>query len=66
MGRDLQTLNKQNKLALWAKRILEYRSSGQKVKDWCREKGVCEQTNYKWQRQLFDIAQAQQNVCSLW
>ena len=62
MGKDLQTLNGQNKLALWAGRISECRSSGQNVKTWCRENGVCEQTYYKWQRRLFEMAQAQQEV----
>ena len=62
MGKDLQTLNGQNKLALWAGRISECRSSGQNVKAWCRENGVCEQTNYKWQKRLFEMAQLQQEV----
>ena len=62
MGKDLQTLNGQNKLALWAGRISECRNSGQNVKAWCRENGVCEQTYYKWQRRLFEMAQAQQEV----
>lgn len=62
MGKDLQTLNGQNKLALWAGRITECRNSGQNVKAWCREKGICEQTYYKWQKRLFEMAQAQQEV----
>lgn len=62
MGKDLQTLNGQNKLALWEGRISECRNSGQNVKAWCRENGVCEQTYYKWQRRLFELAQAQQEV----
>ena len=62
MGKDLQTLNGQNKLALWAGRISECRRSGQNVKTWCRENGLCEQTYYKWQRRLFEMAQAQQEV----
>ena len=62
MGKDLQALNGQNKLALWAGRISECRSSGQNVKTWCRENGVCEQTYYKWQRRLFEMAQTQQEV----
>ena len=62
MGKDLQTLNGQNKLALWAGRISACRNSGQNVKTWCRENGVCEQTYYKWQRRLFEMAQAQQEV----
>ena len=62
MSRELQTLNGQNKLALWAGRISECRNSGQNVKTWCRENGICEQTYYKWQRRLFEMAQAQQEV----
>ena len=62
MGKDLQTLNGQNKLALWAGRITECRNSGMTVKTWCEEKGVCEQTYYRWQKRLFEMAQAQQEV----
>ena len=62
MGRELQTLNGQNKLALWAGRISECRNSGQNVKNWCRENGICEQTYYKWQKKIFAMAQAQQEL----
>ena len=62
MSKDLQTLNGQNKLSVWAGRISECRSSGQKVKVWCRENGICEQTYYKWQRRVFEMAQEQQEV----
>ena len=62
MSKDLQTFNEQNKLALWAGRISECRNSGQNVKTWCRENGVCEQTYYKWQKRLFEMAQAQHEV----
>ena len=62
MSRELQARNTQNKLTLWAGRISECRSSGQNVKVWCKENGICEQTYYKWQRRLFEIAQAQQEV----
>ena len=62
MSRELQTRNTQNKLTLWAGRISECRNSGQKVKVWCRENGIYEQTYYKWQRRLFEMAQAQQEV----
>lgn len=34
---EIWTINQQNKLALWAGRILECRSSGQNVKIWCKE-----------------------------
>ena len=62
VSRELQTMNQQNKLALWAGRISECRNSGQNVKAWCRENGVCEQTYYKWQKRLFEMAQFQQEV----
>ena len=62
MGKDLQTHNGENKLNLWAGRIRECRNSGQNVKVWCRENGICEQTYYKWQRRLFEMAQAQQEL----
>lgn len=62
VSRELQTMNQQNKLALWAGRISACRNSGQNVKAWCRENGVCEQTYYKWQKRLFEMAQAQQAV----
>lgn len=60
MDKGLQTLNSQNKLALWAGRISECRSSGQNVQDWCKENGICEQTYYRWQKRLFKMARAQQ------
>ena len=59
MGRELQTMNQQNKLALWAERISACRDSGQGVKAWCQEHGVCEATFYKWQKKLFEMARAQ-------
>ena len=62
VSRELQTMNQQNKLALWAGRISACRNSGQNVKAWCRENGVCEQTYYKCQKRLFEMAQAQQAV----
>ena len=62
VSRELQTMNQQNKLALWAGRISECRSSGQNVKVWCKENGICEQTYYRWQKRLFEMAKAQQEV----
>ena len=62
VGKDLQTLNGQNKLALWVGRISACRNSGVAVKIWCRENGICEQIYYKWQRRIFEMAQAQQNI----
>lgn len=62
MEQNLQALNTQNKAAEWAAKIAERRSSGQSVKSWCKENGVCEQTYYKWQRKLFAMAKAQQEI----
>ena len=62
MGKDLQTRNGQNKLAIWAGRISKCRNSSQNVKDWCKENGICEQTYYRWQKRLFEIAKAQQEI----
>lgn len=60
MARELQTLNGQKKLALWAERVNACRSSGQTVKDWCKESGIREQTYYRWQKRLFEMARQQQ------
>ena len=55
-------MNQQNKLALWAGRISECRSSGQNVQTWCKENGICEQTYYRWHKRLVEMAKAQQEV----
>lgn len=74
MGSELQTMNGQNKLALWAervsacrvpsrfmrKKICRLRSSDLSVRDWCKENDICEQTYYRWQRKLYGIVKAQQ------
>lgn len=62
MSRDLQRMNEENKLALWAERVSEYRNSGLSVHVWCKENGVCSQTYYKWQKRLFAMAKAQQET----
>ena len=41
MGSELQTMNGQNKLALWAKRVSACRSSDLSVRDWCKENDIC-------------------------
>ena len=60
MERNLQTLNQEKKLAVWAERISACRNSGQGVKSWCRENHICEATYYKWQRKVFELIQTQQ------
>lgn len=62
MNNDLHTLNGQNKLALLAGRISKCRNSRMAVKTWCRKNGVCEQTYYKLQLQIFALVLAQKDV----
>ena len=62
MSNELREITTQNKLAEWAGKITACRNSGQPIKTWCRENGVCEQTYYKWQKRLFEMAKAQQEV----
>lgn len=62
MSSALQTLNEQNKAAGWAVRIAECRNSGLSVREWCSEHNVCAQTYYRWQKRLFEMARAQQEV----
>ena len=60
MGSELQTMNAQNKLALWAERVSACRSSDLSVRDWCKENDICEQIYYRWRRKLYGIVKAQQ------
>lgn len=60
MGSELQTMNGQNKLALWTERVSACRSSDLSVRDWCKENDICEQTYYRWQRTLYGIVKVQQ------
>jgi hypothetical protein len=52
----LQTINRQNKLSLWAEQVADCRSSGQSVTKWCAEHGVAKSTYYTRQRKLYDMA----------
>ena len=62
MSTELQQLNVQTKVAMWAERISACRNSGLNVKSWCKKNGVCEQTYYKWQKKIFAMAKAQQEL----
>lgn len=46
--------------AVGRERVKACRSSGRTVKDWCKESGIHEQTYYRWQKRLFEIAKQQQ------
>ena len=60
MAKDLQAMNQENTLVLWAERISACRNSELSVAQWCKENEVCVQTYYRWQKKLFTMAQAQQ------
>ena len=62
MSKELQALNQQNKMAVWAERISACRDSGQGIKVWCQEHGICEGTFCKWQKKLFEMAKSQQQA----
>ena len=46
--------------AVGRERVKASRISGRTVKDWCKESGIHEQTYYRWQKRLFEIAKQQQ------
>lgn len=56
MEKSIQTLNHQEKLAVWSERIASCRSSGISVKAWCEENGISTASYYKWQKKLFYLA----------
>ena len=56
MEKSLQTLNRQEKIAVWSERIAACRSSGTSVKAWCEENGISTASYYKWQKKLFCLA----------
>lgn len=60
METGLKPVNQQRKLGEWAERVSACRSSDLSVKTWRRENGVSEQTYYKWQRRLYELAKNQQ------
>ena len=56
MGKSLQALNHQEKIAVWSERIAACRSSGISVRAWCEGNGVSTASYYKWQKKLFCLA----------
>ena len=56
MEKNLQALNRQEKVAVWSERISGCRSSGISVKTWCEENGISPSSYYKWQKRLFSLA----------
>ena len=60
MTKELQAINQEHTISLWAERISACRNSNLSVAQWCKENEVCVQTYYRWQKKLFAMAQAQQ------
>ena len=63
MERGLQKANHYNQLAEWAQRVEACRKSGQKVSEWCSERGIPVSTYYSWQRKVFQAVTAESTVC---
>ena len=59
MTKGLSVVNQKQKLSEWAERVSACRSSGLSVRTWCQANGVSEHTYYRWQRRLYDLAQAE-------
>jgi transposase-like protein len=49
-------LKHQARLQEWASAIQDCRSSGQSVRQWCREREIATATYYRWERELLAIA----------
>ena len=62
MNSGLQAYNEQNKLAQWVQIVSQCRDSGLSVRQWCQEHGVNISSYYKWQRKVYAMAQAQQEI----
>lgn len=56
MEKSLQTLNRQEKIAVWSERIAACRSSGISARAWCEGNGISTASYYKWQKKLFCLA----------
>jgi transposase-like protein len=57
-GMTSAELKRQARLQEWATAIQDCRSSGQSVRQWCRERGVTTATYYRWEREVLAIASA--------
>lgn len=62
MRSALQALNGNSKVSEWVARITDCRNSGLSVREWCENNHLCTQTYYRWQKRIFEMAQAQHEV----
>ena len=63
MGGEHQTVNHNQRLAEWSKRVEACRNSGQTVTQWCRENGVAISTYFLWQRRVFQAVSERAEEC---
>ena len=63
MGRELQTVNQNNRLMEWSKRVEDCRGSGLTVAEWCSEHGIPTSTYFAWQRKVFKAVASRQEAC---
>lgn len=55
-------MNTDHRADEWAARITECRNSGLSVRQWCIDHDICTQTYYRWQKRLFEMVQARQEI----
>ena len=51
------------KIPIWKQRIIECRSSGKGVKEWCKEHGLDFTTYYRWERKILTSIIPAEDVC---
>ncbi len=63
MDQSLRVISQQERMEVWAERIMACRNSGMSVRAWCLDNGLNEKSYFYWQRKLFHTL-SQQRVQS--
>lgn len=63
MEQGLQQVNHRSRLMEWSRRVEACRNSGQRVSEWCAERGIPVSTYYSWQRKVFQAVSSENEVC---
>jgi hypothetical protein len=53
---DIKQIKHEYRLRQWAEIVAECQRSGEPVRDWCKDHGICRQTYYNWQKQVREAA----------
>lgn len=61
MEKELQTLSKDQRMAEWAQRVSECRSSDLTVRKWCEQHEISEKTYYYWQHRIWESIKESRN-----